>query len=124
MPGFLIERVKHELDLNGLTALVLGLGFKRNIDDNRNSLAYKARKIFIAEGCAVLTHDPFLAPGDMEALVRRADVVFVAMNHDAYRDVGRARFRSWLQDDALVCDIWNLFGRGEIIYRKRDMPID
>jgi UDP-N-acetyl-D-mannosaminuronic acid dehydrogenase len=121
VPGFLIERAKRERDLSGLTALVLGLGFKRNIDDNRNSLAYKARKILIAEGCHVLAHDPFLAPGDLEALVRNADLVFVAMNHDVYRDVGRATFRSWLKDDAVVCDIWNLYGRGEIVYRKRDL---
>jgi UDP-N-acetyl-D-mannosaminuronic acid dehydrogenase len=124
VPGFLIERIKRERDLGGLTAAILGLAFKRNIDDSRNSLAYKARKILAAEGCRTLLHDPWLAPGDLEALVRQADVVFVAMNHDVYRDLGRNRFGSWLKDDAIVCDVWNLFGRGEVVYGKRDLLLE
>ncbi|MBI1816991.1 MAG: nucleotide sugar dehydrogenase [Deltaproteobacteria bacterium] len=124
VPGFLIERIKRERDLPGLTAVILGLAFKRNIDDNRNSLAYKARKIFAAEGCRTVLHDPHLAPGDVEAVIRAGDIVFVAMNHDVYRDLGRARFRALLKDDAIVCDIWNLFGRGDIIYAKRDLPLE
>ncbi|MBI4516029.1 MAG: nucleotide sugar dehydrogenase [Deltaproteobacteria bacterium] len=124
VPGFLIERIKRERDLSGLNAAILGLAFKRNIDDNRNSLAYKVRKILAAEGCHTLLHDPYFAPGEIEPVVRQADLVFVAMNHDVYRELGRRRFRAMLKDDALVCDIWNMFGNGEIVYRKRDLPLE
>jgi UDP-N-acetyl-D-mannosaminuronic acid dehydrogenase len=121
VPAVLVERIKRERDLVGARALILGLAFKRNIDDSRNSLSYKFKKILEAEGCDLTLHDPLLAPGELPAAIGAADVVVVAMNHDHYRDLGRQRFASLLRPDAVVCDIWNLFGDGQIVYRARDL---
>lgn len=121
VPAVLVERIKRERDLVASRAVILGLGFKRNIDDSRNSLSYKFKKILEAEGCEAAVHDPFLAPGDLPAALAAANVVVVAMNHDEYRDLGRERFAAMLADEVVVCDIWNLFGDGQIVYRAREL---
>lgn len=123
VPAVLIERVKRERDLIGARVVILGLAFKRNIDDSRNSLSYKFKKIFEAEGADTVLHDPLLAPGDLKRVLGEADVIIVAMNHDEYRDLGRARFAEMVRSEAIVCDVWNLFGDGQIIYRGRDLRV-
>jgi UDP-N-acetyl-D-mannosaminuronate dehydrogenase len=117
----LVERIKRERDLVGSRAAILGLAFKRNIDDDRNSLSFKFKKILQAEGCEVVLHDPMIAPGDLGDVLRGADVVVVATNHDAYRDLGRHAFAALLHPGAVVCDIWNLYGDGQIVYRAGDL---
>jgi len=123
VPAVLVERIKRERDLVGARAAVLGLAFKRNIDDARNSLSFKFKKILEAEGCDTVLHDPYLAGGDLEEVLRGADVVVFAMNHDAYRDLDRARLAALLASEAVVCDIWNLHGDGQIVYRVRDLRV-
>ncbi len=48
-----------------------------------------------------------------EAL-RDADLVFFAMNHDAFRALDPPALRRLARPDALVCDVWNLHGTGRI----------
>lgn len=116
VPGYLIEQIRRHKEISGSTVLILGLSFKKNIDDPRNSLSYKAKKVFQRRGATVLLHDPYLAPGDLPALLARADVVLVAMNHDAYADLGLDFLRQHAKRGCVVCDIWNIFGVGRIIF--------
>lgn len=116
VPAYLIEGARKRLgSLEGKPVLVLGLAFKKEIDDTRNSLAYKAIKILNRAGAEVMRHDPYLAPGPLEPLLRRAAFVLVATNHDAYARLGR---RGLVDAGArgLVADIWNVFGTGEVFF--------
>ena len=38
------------------------------------------------------------------------------MNHDAFRGLGVDYLRRRARSDALVCDVWNLFGTGRILF--------
>ena len=114
VPAYLVERAKRLKRVEGSKVAVLGLAFKKNIDDPRNSLSYKLRKILLADGADVHVHDPFIAPGPIEAVLRDADLVFIAMNHDAYRTLSIDGLRRLSRPDALVCDIWNLLGTGKV----------
>jgi hypothetical protein len=60
-PAYLVEQARTHKPIDGAKAAVLGLAFKRDIDDPRNSLAYKLRKILLAEGADVHLHDPLIA---------------------------------------------------------------
>jgi UDP-N-acetyl-D-mannosaminuronic acid dehydrogenase len=117
VPAYLVDLARSRRRLDGSRAAVLGLAFKRNIDDGRNSLAYKLRKLLLAEGADVHVHDPFIASEPLEEALGGAEVVFVAMNHDAYRTLGLDGVRRLAHPDALVCDVWNLFGTGKIVFR-------
>jgi UDP-N-acetyl-D-mannosaminuronic acid dehydrogenase len=114
VPAYLVERAKRVKRIEGSKAAVLGLAFKRNIDDGRNSLAFKLRKILIAEGADVHVHDPFLPSEALDDTLRDAELIFFAMNHDAFRDLTPDVLRRRARPDALVCDVWNLLGTGRV----------
>jgi UDP-N-acetyl-D-mannosaminuronic acid dehydrogenase len=114
VPAYLVERAKRMKRIEGSKAAVLGLAFKKNIDDGRNSLAYKLRKILLAEGADVHVHDPFLPSEPRADVLRDADLVFFAMNHDDFRELTPDVLRRHARPDALVCDVWNLLGTGRI----------
>lgn len=102
LPNFLVEQVKRRLSLKGKTAGILGMAFKANSDDKRDSLSYKLRKILEVEAEAVLCTDVFIKePGflDAEEVVRRSDIVFIGSPHTAYRGLD-------LQGKPFV-DVWD-----------------
>lgn len=115
VPAYLVEQVRPLKAIDGSKAAILGLAFKKNIDDARNSLAYKLRKILLAEGAEVFVHDPLLPSRPLDEVLDQADLVFFAINHDAYQEVTLDFLRRRVRPDAVVCDIWNLLGTGRIV---------
>jgi UDP-N-acetyl-D-mannosaminuronic acid dehydrogenase len=116
-PAYLIEQARAlKPTIDGAKATILGLAFKKNIDDIRNSLAFKLKKLLLAEGADVHVHDPFIASEPRDQALRGADFVFVAINHDAFLDLTPDGLRRMAQPDAVVCDIWNLLGTGRIAF--------
>src|SRR3989338_2589918 len=120
VPGYLIEEIKKQTTLINKKVAILGLAFKKNIDDNRNSLAYRAKKICIAEGAKVTIHDPYLEPCDLNNVLRGADIVIVAMDHDYYKkELTLEKITELTNKETLVCDIWNIFGTGKVFNKLK-----
>ena len=65
-------------------------------------------------------HDPLIPSEPLEDVLRDADFVFFAMNHDAYGEVTADFLRQRVRSDAIVCDIWNLLGTGKIVFPLRE----
>jgi UDP-N-acetyl-D-mannosaminuronic acid dehydrogenase len=116
VPAYLIELIRKKRDLKSSKVAILGLAFKKNIDDTRNSLSYKAKKVFLAEGAQVVTHDPFIENGNLAEVVKGCDVVFVATNHDYYVENGIDVVKKNAKKGCIVCDIWNIYETGKIIF--------
>jgi UDP-N-acetyl-D-mannosaminuronic acid dehydrogenase len=116
VPAYLIEKIKTKKPLESSKVAILGLTFKKNSDDIRDSLSFKTKKIFLAEGAQVSLHDPYVQNDSLEDALKGADVVFVAMNHDFYRDMDKNIIKKNAKSDALVCDIWNVLGTNKIFY--------
>lgn len=121
-PAYLVEQVRALKPIDGCQAAILGLTFKKNIDDTRNSLAFKLKKILLSEGAEVRLHDPFIASSSLEDALGGADIVFFAMNHDAFRAVTLDVLRRLARPDAVVCDIWNMLGTGKIVFSLAEKP--
>jgi UDP-N-acetyl-D-mannosaminuronic acid dehydrogenase len=119
-PAYLVEQVRARKPIDGCRVAILGLTFKKDIDDTRNSLAYKLKKILLSEGADVRLHDPFIPSLPLEEALRDADAVFFAMNHDAFRAVTFDVLRKLARPDAVVCDIWNMLGTGRIVFGLAD----
>lgn len=118
MPTFLVAQLRAERDLTHARVSLLGMAFKANIDDARQSLSFKVRKAFAREHAVVVEHDPyvpaFIRP--IDEVIRDADVVFIAQQHDDYRtEAFRAALRL-AKPTALVCDLWNVLGTGRILF--------
>jgi UDP-N-acetyl-D-glucosamine dehydrogenase len=66
MPDFVVEKVGHGLNearksVNGSRILVLGIAYKRDIDDMRESPALDVMRLLEQGGADVVYHDPFVA---------------------------------------------------------------
>lgn len=88
LPSHLIDLARQGGDLTQATVGILGMAFKAESDDSRDSLAYKLRKLLVLEARRVLCTDPFVPdPGlvPLEQVLAEADVLFVATPHAEYR---------------------------------------
>ena len=122
VPAYMVDQARALKPIDGAKAAVLGLAFKKNIDDTRNSLAYKLRKILLTEGAEVHLHDPLIPSEPLDDVLRDADFVFFAMNHDEYAALTPAVLRTRARPDAVVCDIWNLLGTGKVVFPLEAPP--
>jgi UDP-N-acetyl-D-mannosaminuronic acid dehydrogenase len=113
VPLFLVEGLKRRLggSLRDRKVAVLGLTFKRDSDDARDSLSYKLIRLLERELAHVARHDPFV-PAESEPLdtaLSGADAVVIATNHSAYETV-----LSHVPKSALLVDPWNVTGSAQV----------
>jgi UDP-N-acetyl-D-mannosaminuronic acid dehydrogenase len=90
LPGALVQLVKQTRDLSRDSAAILGMAFKGNCDDPRDSLSYKLRKVLTLECREVLCTDPYIADPSfvpLEVALAKADIVFVGATHAEYRNL-------------------------------------
>lgn len=110
LPNYVVRRAAARFDLRSLRVAILGMTFKANSDDPRDSLSYKLKKILHVECAEVLCSDPFL-PDDpdllpLEQVLAEADLFFIGAPHDLYRDVEFTK---------PVVDIWNITQQGSSV---------
>lgn len=116
MPAFLLNKAKEYTgDLSGEKVAVLGLAFKRDSDDERDSLSYKLIRMLKNEFAEIKTHDPITAPGDIGSVVGRdTSLVFITTNHSAYENL---KLENLAKPGAVVVDLWNMTKKDKIVYR-------
>ena len=105
LPQFLIEHIKQRHGLAHKTVGILGMTFKAECDDPRDSLSFKLRKLASMEAKAVLCHDPYLPQTGLvplDELIERSDIIILATPHRQYRSLARDKLK-----DKIVVDIWH-----------------
>ena len=106
MPGFVVEQIRRQYDLKQETVGILGMAFKGNVDDIRDSLSYKLGKLLRFHGAKVLYTDEFAKDPTFitkEELIARSSIVIVATPHSAYRQLQ-------IPANVHVVDIWGFLG--------------
>jgi UDP-N-acetyl-D-mannosaminuronic acid dehydrogenase len=120
VPLFLVDGVKRRLGGGGLRErkiAVLGLAFKADTDDERDSLSHKLIRLLERELADVAVHDPVVATptSGFEEAIGDADVVIVATNHSAFsRPEALRAIAERAGADCLVVDPWNALGTGQV----------
>jgi UDP-N-acetyl-D-mannosaminuronic acid dehydrogenase len=88
LPYLLVQDVKRKYPLTDMTVGILGMAFKPDSDDPRDSLSYKLRKVLLVECRRVLCTDPYVRDDNLVPLaevLERADLLIVGTAHDCYR---------------------------------------
>jgi UDP-N-acetyl-D-glucosamine/UDP-N-acetyl-D-galactosamine dehydrogenase len=124
MPAFLADRLAERLPQNA-EILVLGLTFKENVPDLRNSKAAELVLTLADRGFALSVHDPLADPA--EALARYGlrllpavpergafDAVLAAVPHRAYAALDGAALARVLREDGLLADLKGLWRHQEL----------
>ncbi len=104
-PAYIVDALSRRRPLAGLTVGVLGMAYKGESDDPRNSLSYKLKKLLGFKGATVLCTDPYVSDPallPLQRVVDESNIVVVAAPHEVYRhaELGRCE----------VVDIWGLRG--------------
>ena len=102
LPGYLVEQLQKKYDLNQIRIGILGMTFKADIDDIRDSLSYKLGKILRFHGAHVLYSDEFAKDPTFiskEDLIASSDVVIIGVPHSAYKQLG-------IPSNVEVVDLW------------------
>ena len=123
MPYFVVQQVAralsdHNRALNGARILVLGIAYKKDVDDNRESPALKIMDLLRQEGAEISYNDPHIprcagmrhyphfdlisTPLNERALIE-TDLVLLVTDHSAYD-------YAWIASQArLIVDTRNAF---------------
>ncbi len=113
VPLFLVKGLKARLGgtLRDRKVAVLGLTFKRDSDDIRDSLSGKLIRLLERELAHVARHDPNVGSGSesIESALEGADAVVIATNHSAFEGLAER-----LPAGLLVVDPWNVSGTSEV----------
>ena len=100
MPGYVVDRVAEQLNrhakpLNGANVLVLGVTYKQDIADQRESPARPIARRLLARGAVLAYHDPYVPDWsvdgqpvrratDLDTDIVTADVVVLLQAHSEY----------------------------------------
>jgi len=120
MPRYAISKIQDALNLqkkslNGSKVLILGVAYKPDIDDLRESPALDIALYLKQKGAEVNYHDPYIPSIDHEGIelesvtnlnesIKTADCVAIITNHSSY-DYGQL-----LKDAKLIVDTRNALG--------------
>lgn len=121
MPRFAVTKVQdalnmHAKPLKGSKVLVLGMAYKPDIDDVRESPSIDVVRLLQAKGANVEYHDPYIplvkhegwqieSIKDLDAEVKDADCVVIVTNHKVYD------YPAILANAKLIVDTRNALGK-------------
>jgi UDP-N-acetyl-D-mannosaminuronic acid dehydrogenase len=118
VPLFLLEGIKRRLgSLAGRKVAVLGLAFKADTDDERDSLSHKLIRLLERELADVAVHDARVPTPtvSLEDALDGAAAVVVATNHSEFRDPRTLEaIAERAEEDCLVVDPWNCWGAAQV----------
>ncbi|MAT42028.1 MAG: UDP-N-acetyl-D-glucosamine dehydrogenase [Anaerolineaceae bacterium] len=120
MPRYVVSKVQdalnlHQKSVNGSKILILGVAYKPDIDDIRESPALDIIHLLEEKGAEIEYHDPFIKKidhegwlfesiTDLKAHVIAADCVVIVTNHSQYD------YPQILEDSKLIVDTRNALG--------------
>ena len=104
LPQFIIKKLSEKYNLKKKTIGILGLSFKAENDDIRDSLSIKLLQHLRSKKIKTLQSDEYYKDKkniDKNSLIKKSDVLIIATPHKAYKNLK-------ISKNKIVIDIWGL----------------
>ena len=117
IPQHVINKIREvEGNLFGRNIGVLGISFKSNSDDLRNSPSVKLVELLKAGGSIVKIHDPFVKDTlSLNEVLESSDIIILATNHSKFKDIKKEIQNA---GPKLVYDVWSLYDKDDFSSSK------
>lgn len=103
LPSFIISKIEKKIDIESMSIGLLGMAFKANVDDIRDSLSFKFKKELTFKGANVVCSDKFINNRkdlvDEKTLIDKCEIIIICAPHDVYKKLD---FKN-----KIVIDVWN-----------------
>ena len=106
LPNFLVNQLEKKMgSLAKKNIALLGMTFKANCDDTRESLSFKIKKLLEFKMAHVLTHDPYIPSSiPIEEVLEKAEGIILGTPHKEYKDI---------MPKIPFVDCWDFWSRSE-----------
>src|SRR5260370_4093133 len=104
LPNFVVSQLRSS-GLRDKTVAILGMAFKGDSDDKRESLSYKLRKLLVLESKEVLCTDPYIQDAtfvQLEEAILRAEIIIFGAPHSIYRTLPIPQCKQ-------IVDVWGFW---------------
>ena len=107
IPKFIINKLEKKFNLKKKTVGVLGLAFKSETDDIRDSLSIKLLQLLKSKKVKTLQSDEYFKTKeniDKIDLIKKSDIIIVSTPHKAYKKLK-------ISKNKILVDIWGLIDK-------------
>lgn len=121
--GMVKAMIRKSIGIKGARVLVMGLTFKENCPDLRNTRVVDVVSELESYGIKVDVHDPWVDVEEARQEYRlnmveapeagTYDAVILAVAHQIFKERGAPALRALAKDDHVLCDLKCVFGVGE-----------
>jgi UDP-N-acetyl-D-mannosaminuronic acid dehydrogenase len=114
LPNFIVNNLSKKYDLSKKKVGILGMAFKAEIDDIRDSLSYKLIKLLKFHGAEVYCSDEYIKdPGFIPKsdLIEKCDIIIIGTPHAAYKEILFPR-------NVDVIDLWDIAKKEDILNKR------
>ena len=130
MPDYLCDVLSKQFKKSGKKLknskiLLMGITFKENCPDIRNSKSLDLLKILHDKGCHVDISDPNANENEVmklagiqlkkEVLNNEYDAIILAVAHDEYKELGLDAIKNLGKDDCVIYDVKNIFKNKKLL---------
>lgn len=124
MSNYVVSKLEKEMSrrvmpLKESKILIMGISFKENCPDMRNSKVIDIVKTLKVKGCEVTVYDPWVSSDDAmteygiqiaDSLKKETfDVILLAVGHSIFKDMGIKKIREFGKDNNILFDLKYLF---------------
>ncbi|MBK5280069.1 MAG: nucleotide sugar dehydrogenase [Bacteroidia bacterium] len=111
LPDFIVSQLRYSHDLSKATVGILGMAFKADIDDTRDSLSFRLKKTLSFHNANVICSDYMVNDPTFvttEQLVADSDIIIIGVPHSAYKGLP-------FPSNKVIIDLWGVTKATDVI---------